>query len=75
MVRSTLERSSKAPNCCRVSTLCLMAIHDILLATSLSNPLLSTDNSAIGVYDLGLVVSILFGFLIMAMTAVFKHLG
>lgn len=75
VVRSTLDRLGSAPNCCRESTSYLMAIHDIRLAISLSSPFPSTESSAIGLYDLGELISALFGLPIIARIATWKHFG
>jgi hypothetical protein len=75
VVRSTKERSARAPNCWPPTMCKVMAIHEIFRATSLSRPFLITESRAIGLYERGEVRSALFSLGIIASIAVWKHRG
>ena len=75
IVRSTDDRSGKAPNYWLFRTYRVTASYASFRAISLSSPFPRTDRSAIGLYDRGEVRSALFSLGIIARTAIRKQAG
>jgi hypothetical protein len=74
-VRSAAERFGRAPPCCGLRMLCVMAVHAIRLATVRSSPFPMHDRSAMGLQDRGDVRSVFPAFGIIVTSASFHCAG